>query len=370
MLARPFFVLFLLLFPAWLGAACGEIPYKASTPFHKNLAIGLRQNPGIEIVEDGGSITAIQPPSSTTQSREFSRNSNDKIFMKRCTRYSGPIVALSAQVNDPGEITLNPYVYATHYGTLQGSAPYNQYQEYLWFQIGVIRRLDVTLIGLYSTNHKLGRTHSGVGDTTLRLGFKLLDEQECGSRPDMRLVVQETFPTGKYDGLDEHGLGIDAHGQGAYQTAAVWILSKRLYAIQNHPIRMILNLAAEISSSVPVHGFHAYGGGSGTHGKVFPGASFGADLSCEYSFTQAFAAVGELVATSQMKTTFSGRRGVLLHGLPASNSPQANYVESMALGLEYSPTDLFSMFVGSWFSVKEHHQRSFVTGVLSLVWDF
>ena len=33
----------------------------------------LRQSPGIEIVEEGGRITAIQPPSSTTQSRELLR---------------------------------------------------------------------------------------------------------------------------------------------------------------------------------------------------------------------------------------------------------------------------------------------------------
>jgi hypothetical protein len=56
-----------------------------STPFHQNLDIGLRQSPGIEIVEDGGSITTIKPPSSITQSRELSRNSIVKVSMKWCT---------------------------------------------------------------------------------------------------------------------------------------------------------------------------------------------------------------------------------------------------------------------------------------------
>lgn len=55
------------------------------TPFHENLAIGQRQSPEIEIVKDGGSIKTIQPPSFTTQSRGISRNSNGKVFMKRCT---------------------------------------------------------------------------------------------------------------------------------------------------------------------------------------------------------------------------------------------------------------------------------------------
>ncbi len=70
-----------------IGRTFKEALQKAisSTPFHQNLDIGLRQSPGIEIVEDGGSIASIQPPSSTTQSRELSRNSNVKILMKRCT---------------------------------------------------------------------------------------------------------------------------------------------------------------------------------------------------------------------------------------------------------------------------------------------
>ncbi len=46
----------------------------------QKLAIGPRQNPAIEIAEEGGSIEEIQPPSSATQSREFSRGSNGQLL--------------------------------------------------------------------------------------------------------------------------------------------------------------------------------------------------------------------------------------------------------------------------------------------------
>jgi len=62
-----------------------QVKKMSSTSFHENLATGLRQSHGFEIVDSGGSITRIQPPLSTTQSQELSRNSNGKIFMKRCT---------------------------------------------------------------------------------------------------------------------------------------------------------------------------------------------------------------------------------------------------------------------------------------------
>jgi len=52
------------------------------TSFYQNLDIGLRQSPGIEIVKDGGNIAEIQPPFSTTQSRELLQSSNDKILME------------------------------------------------------------------------------------------------------------------------------------------------------------------------------------------------------------------------------------------------------------------------------------------------
>ena len=44
-------------------------------------SLRLRQSPGMEIVEEGGSIEEIQPPSSTTQSRELSRQPNHRKFI-------------------------------------------------------------------------------------------------------------------------------------------------------------------------------------------------------------------------------------------------------------------------------------------------
>ncbi len=80
-----------------------------STSFHQNVDIGLRQSPGIEIVEDGSSIAEIQPPSSTTQSQELSRNSNVNILMKRCTSWEKATGTITLQgvlfLDKKGEIS-------------------------------------------------------------------------------------------------------------------------------------------------------------------------------------------------------------------------------------------------------------------------
>ena len=59
-----------------------------STLTQKFLMVGLRQSPELEIVEDGDSIAEIQPPSSTTQSRELSRQSNHQKLLSQGTRSS------------------------------------------------------------------------------------------------------------------------------------------------------------------------------------------------------------------------------------------------------------------------------------------
>jgi len=59
---------------------------KTSAPSHKFLPLGLCQSSGIEIVEEGGSIEAIHPPSSTTQSRGALTQPEWQEFMGRSTR--------------------------------------------------------------------------------------------------------------------------------------------------------------------------------------------------------------------------------------------------------------------------------------------
>ena len=58
--------------------------------------VGLRQSPELEIVEDGDSIAEIQPPSSTTQSRELSRQSNHQKLLSQGTSENSLIAQSSA----------------------------------------------------------------------------------------------------------------------------------------------------------------------------------------------------------------------------------------------------------------------------------
>jgi len=74
--------------------AAGILGICTSGLSQKFLPLGPRQSPGIEIVGEGGSIEAIQPPSPTTQSRELSRRSKWQEFLGKTT---SPIKAVPSQ---------------------------------------------------------------------------------------------------------------------------------------------------------------------------------------------------------------------------------------------------------------------------------
>ncbi len=80
-----------------------------STPTEKFSKVGLRQSPGIEIDEEGGSIEEIQPPSSSTQSRELSRWTNLENFsvgvLTLCWILILPLLSLTTEVqgSDSGQ---------------------------------------------------------------------------------------------------------------------------------------------------------------------------------------------------------------------------------------------------------------------------
>lgn len=61
-------------------------PEETSRSFDRNLVTGRDQSPAIETVEDRIGIKGIPTPSATTQSKELSQSSGDKILMDRSNR--------------------------------------------------------------------------------------------------------------------------------------------------------------------------------------------------------------------------------------------------------------------------------------------
>ncbi len=127
-------------------------------------------------------------------------------------------------------------------------------------------------------------SHVGLGDVSVLAQYRLTQFHEGSWIPTVSALVEETFPTGKYDRLGDRPS--DGMGQGAY-TTTLSIYSQTYFWMPNGRIlRTRLDLSQAFSNNVAVRDVSVYGTEAGFRGRAKPGGSFFADASGEYSLTK------------------------------------------------------------------------------------
>ena len=239
-------------------------------------------------------------------------------------------------------------------------------QLFLSLETGLTKHIDVTLYLTEAYSH-CNKRHSWLfGDTSLFFGFQILSDQKEIPSLDMRFLLGETFPTGKYENLNPHKYDSDSFGNGTYATTFLLVLAKTIYWAEAHPINLNLNLSYIVSSALKVHGFNTYGGGFGTKGTLKPGNQFIANFALEYSLTQNWVIGSDIHYSYQDPCSFSGQKGLLAdHSVPSLSSLSSNQW-SLAPCLEYNWDQNLSANIGSWLTVAGKNAFDF-TSILGTV---
>jgi hypothetical protein len=261
--------------------------------------------------------------------------------------YFGGTLLSDIPVNiPPGGWYFEPYLYVTRQtGTYtpdwnHSSKPRFTSLRNEWeFETGITNWLD---IAFYPT---FFYTHSSflLGDTKIALGFQVLRQQE--NTVDLRFILQESFPSGKYNHLKSLS---QATGSGTYQT---WI-SAVLYKIL---LPFTLNFTFDyifFSSNVTVRGLNAYNILS--HATFRPGQQFFGNLGIECSLTT---------------RTILGLDIHYQHQNSSSKTPSSEQF-SLAPCIEYNPTPNLSFEAGSWFTLAGRNAPIFTSAVLTVYWQF
>lgn len=301
-----------------------------------------------------------------------------KIDMEKCKPwFTGPIIAAPGQNTAPGQWFFNPYVtYFYTYGQTDGSWKHHNIhdissvQTSVTLQTGITDWLDIKAYGQYETKQQQGSNASGFNDTFLRLGLQFLTEEEGSCQPNVRLTILEILPTGQYKNLNSKKYGLDAFGNGSYETFFNLIFSKKVGWIPCHPLNLIANFAYSFPTKVRVHGYNAYGGGKSAKGTVHLGNASFVDLAFELSFTQRFAFAMDAFITHRNHSNFSGKRAITMEGTKISNSSPASTQISLAPALEYFFTEKLSILAGSWFSVAARNNTEFASATLFIFYEF
>lgn len=227
--------------------------------------------------------------------------------------------------------------------------------------------LDVQISIPYVFNSTRGVHYNRLTDISMALGFQLVEQKGSPKRADVRILLQENFPTGRYDNLNPAFLGTDSTGLGSYQTQIGLNLQYLIEVYNSHYLRSRFILSHVHASPVTVHGLSSYGGSVNTNGRIRPGEENDLDLAFEYTLTQHWVAVLEGTLSNGQSTRFNGILNIGNIGGPPVNIGNGNFSEkALAPALEYNFNGNIGLIGGVWFPVAGQNTSHYMTYVLAL----
>lgn len=287
---------------------------------------------------------------------------------------TGPLLAAPGHVLKPGVVNWQFYLWATdnngiynnvwHRVKTPKSLRSKSISPLTIFGIGLWKNVDFHISWPFLVKFHEGQRAIRSGDTDIELGLQVLRDKGT-FRPDIRLTLSESFPSGQYQKLRASKLGTDIGGSGAYVTDIGVKLQKLWRTFGNQFLSMRLNLDYQVPTDVKVQGISAYGGSGDTSAKVKPGHGFTAVISAEQTLVRRWALAIDVMYTHTGRTTFTGNAG----SAGTLNANSANQY-SLAPAIEYSPNANLGFILGAWFSVAGKNSADFTTLAFSCTFGY
>lgn len=279
--------------------------------------------------------------------------------------FTGPLLAPTPVNMQPGHPAIEPSItlFKT-YGeydsdwNFQKQTPVWAINPFIDFQFGITDYLGIEILASAISNFRHHQTSTHLQDTIVLFGYQVSNDTPGSWIPDFRLILQETFPTGKYQKLDPKKHGIDATGQGSFQTGPLFAFQKS-FSLFKHPCSLRWSFAYIFPALTKVKGLNAYGGESDTRGKVRPGETLIIFFSGEYSLTQNWALAFDTEFFHQQKSHFSGKKGTTPTGTHPQTELPASTQISFAPEVEYNFSPNSGVLLGAWFTLAGKNSDAF-----------
>lgn len=297
--------------------------------------------------------TAVAPPPALPS--PVVRQSQDDAW------WTGPMLANSAATLPRGHVLIEPYVYDV-------SSPHaDGYGSLTYMLYGLTDRLTLGLVPVLGHNRMDGPGDSsgiGLGDVSVQAQYRLTDVPAGSSRPTISLQLQETLPSGKYDGLGRRpGNGL---GSGATTTTLQVNTQTYFWLANGRILRMRFNVAQSFSTRTQVEDISVYGTADGFRGHARPGSSFYVNAAWEYSLSQRWALA--------LDVTYRRSHGARVRGydLRDDQSPllHLDSRSSEALGfapaIEYSWSPRLGVLFGTRVITGGHNTPTTITPAVAI----
>lgn len=288
--------------------------------------------------------------------------------------FTGPLLALDGVSVEPGHASLETYTYFT---SIPGSDKVNRSSKLVTtsassntvinpiFTYGLVKGLDAELSLPYAINFNRGQVGKYIGDVAVQLGWQIVEQEKSPWHTDVRITLQEIFPSGPYQKLNPVFAGTDGTGTGSYQTLLGLNLQHVHHLGKLFYLRTRLSLSYLYATSVDLSGYNSYGGNAMTRGRIRPGNQGIIDLAGELSLTQNWAVVMEGYYYNEQPSRFKGVPGVdeekrpLVLGYSNINSI------SLAPAIEYNFSENYGIIAGVWYSVTGNEDSNFTSAVIA-----
>lgn len=284
--------------------------------------------------------------------------------------FGGTMLSFTATNTPPSHVAFEQFlIYNNSRGFydqnshLQKSNSFSQYQALPYIKFGLTNNLDINIISslVYSASNT--SSQCSPGDTTILAGIQLMKEKGH-LIPDVRFLIGESFPTGKFDNLDPEMFLGDAVGTGSFETILLLSLAKIFYYSKNHGFRLNPNFYFIIPTPTKISGISTHSGGLHAKGIVHPGLKFAFDLPIEINITNNLFIGADVYYLNKARSVFDPKSSsVFQTGLPSS------YNLSIAPCIEYNPSKKLGLEGAVWFSVKGKNSLAFTT-MIGLIWFY
>lgn len=279
--------------------------------------------------------------------------------------WTGPILAASGATLPRGHYLIEPYFY-DEIGSQSnglGSSSYLLYGLADGFTVG-----SIPAAGYNKLSNGLSSSGVGIGDVTLLAQHRLTQFHEGSWVPTSAVVVEETFPTGKYDRLGDrpsNGLGAGAYTTtlGFYPQTYFWLPNGRI-------LRMRFDVTQTFSTNVRVNGISVYGTGAGFSGTAKPGNSLFADPAWEYSLTRHWVLALDAAYRHNWNTRVTGYNAAAQSSGKNPGSVLMNTGSSeefvFAPAVEYNWKSNLGVILGTRVIPASHNTNATVTPVVAI----
>lgn len=291
--------------------------------------------------------------------------------------FYGTLLELPSINNSPGETTLEPYLYGgVNYGNYTNNWSLNKAGQFgvinvqLYGYIGITKsfQIDFTLEeqSIFFNN----QSTTNLSDSFLGFGFQLLWQKKTNSNPNMRILIGEVFPTGKYQNLGSTFNGNNTTGNGSYGTMGALIIEKTFFIDPCHPFNINLNLIYTYFAPTRIHGINTYGGGRHTNGKINPGNPLVIALALEYCFTQKYLFALDFQYTHTFPAKFKGYSGFNPDGTIASILTGSQDLFTVTPAIEFGITPNLCIYLGGYFTVAGKNNNATAAGNFTIEGTF